>query len=142
MLSKACTYGIRALVYITQKTEEGKRVGSKEIAEHTKVPEPFIAKILQQIKKVGLIESAKGPKGGFYMLEDQLNVTLYKIVETIDGDDLMTSCGLGFEHCSDEKPCPLHNHFKGIKSDLNKMLIETTILDLAKGVEKGEAFLI
>lgn len=141
MFSKACTYGIRALILITQKSNEGKKVGVKEIANDTSTPEPFTAKILQQLSRQGLIQSIKGPRGGFFLDEQQQNNSLYNVVIAIDGDLLMTGCGLGFEECSDERPCPMHGKFKFIRGDINEMLRTTTLKDLSSDVEGGLSFL-
>ncbi|NME66908.1 RrF2 family transcriptional regulator [Flammeovirga aprica] len=141
MFSKACTYGIRALILITQRSNEGKKIGVKEIAEVTSTPEPFTAKILQQLSRQGVIQSIKGPKGGFFLDEEQQNTSIYDVVEAIDGDQLMTGCGLGFLECSDEKPCPMHAKFKSIRASINKMLETTTLKDLSDDVEGGLSFL-
>lgn len=141
MFSKACTYGIRALILIAQKSNEGKKTGVKEIAKETETPEPFTAKILQQLSKQGVIQSIKGPRGGFFVDEKQQKTSLYEIVNAIDGDQLMTGCGLGFLECSDEKPCPMHAKFKSIRADINTMLKSTTLEDLSNDVEGGLSFL-
>ncbi|NLR90292.1 Rrf2 family transcriptional regulator [Flammeovirga sp. SR4] len=141
MLSKACTYGIRALILVTQKSNIGNKIGGKDVAKLTDMPEQFVLKILQQLSKKELIESVKGPRGGFYMKEEQQEVTLYQVVNAIDGDQLMTSCGLGFEECSDLKPCPLHSKYKSIKTELVKMLHNTTIKEMSDDVLEGNSFL-
>ncbi|MBB6459116.1 RrF2 family transcriptional regulator [Flammeovirga kamogawensis] len=141
MFSKACTYGIRAMILITKKSQEGCRIGVKEISKDTDTPEPFVAKILQQLTKLGLIQSNKGPKGGFSISDEQKETTLYTIVKAIDGDTLMTGCGLGFHECSEERPCPMHNKFKSVRAGLNDMLSETTLGELSTDVVDGLSFL-
>lgn len=64
--SKTCEYALRAVFFIAQKSEHGRKVGIREIAASIDSPEPFIAKILQDLSKRGLIQSAKGPTGGFH----------------------------------------------------------------------------
>ena len=57
---------MRAVFFIAQKSVDGRKVGIKEVAAGIDSPEPFIAKILQDLSKRGLIQSTKGPNGGFY----------------------------------------------------------------------------
>ena len=65
MFSKTCEYAIRAVLFIAQKSEDGKRVNIKSIAKNINSPESFIAKILQQLTKRGIVQSVKGPNGVF-----------------------------------------------------------------------------
>ena len=69
MFSKTCEYAIRAMIFIAQKSKDGNKVGIKEIAKGIDSPEHFIAKILQDLGRRGLLQSAKGPNGGFYLDE-------------------------------------------------------------------------
>ena len=109
MFSKTCEYAIRAMIFIAQKTSKGSKVGIKEIAKGIDSPEFFIAKILQDLSKRGLLQSSKGPNGGFYLDETSRKCTVADIVKAIDGDKIFTGCGLGLAECSEERPCPIHH---------------------------------
>jgi len=63
VFSKTCEYATRAVFYIAQSSQEGRKVGIKEIAEKVKSPEPFLVKILQNLCIVGIIQSSNGPHG-------------------------------------------------------------------------------
>ena len=128
MFSKTCEYGIRAMIYISQKSADGKKVGIKEISRAIDSPEHFIAKILQDLSRKQLVMSAKGPNGGFY-LEPGNPVTLADIVKAIDGDKLFVNCGLGLGYCSEEQPCPIHHDFKKIRCDITAMLHNSKLAD-------------
>ena len=67
MFSKTCEYAIRAMIFIAQKSKDGSRVRIKEIAKGIDSPEHFIAKILQDLGKKKLLQSIKGPNGGFFL---------------------------------------------------------------------------
>lgn len=142
MFSKACEYGIRAMMYIVSKTGNGSKAGIKEIARFTDTPEPFIAKVLQVLVRKGIVSSAKGPNGGFYLDSRMSRIALVDIVRAIDGDSLFLSCGLGIKNCSERKPCPIHFEYKGIRDRLTEMLKNNSIQDLANGLAKGETFLL
>ncbi|WP_431211581.1 RrF2 family transcriptional regulator [Puia sp. P3] len=95
MFSKACEYAIRALLFIAQKTCNGSKVGIREIAKGIDSPEHFIAKILQGLSRKGLVQSQKGPSGGFYLDESSLNATLADVVRAVDGDSIFSGCATG-----------------------------------------------
>lgn len=121
MFSKTCQYAIRAVIYISKKSSEGKRVGIKEIAKGIDSPEHFIAKILQELSKKNLVSSLKGPNGGFF-IEEGSDCTIADIVKAIDGEKIFSGCGLGLDYCSETKPCPIHNEFKVVRDELSRVL--------------------
>ncbi|MFW2135904.1 RrF2 family transcriptional regulator [Chryseobacterium sp. TY4] len=141
MFSKTCEYALRALIYITQQTKDGGRIGIKDIASGIDSPEYFIAKILQDLSRKGFVQSAKGPTGGFYLDDISLNRSLADIVKEIDGDKIFTGCALGLKECSETHPCPVHNEFKHIRNNLQKMLNEMKIGDFVNQLEAQKIFL-
>ncbi|MBS1530639.1 MAG: Rrf2 family transcriptional regulator [Bacteroidetes bacterium] len=138
VFSKTCEYAIRAVLFVAHKTASGGRVGIKEIAAGIDSPEPFLAKILQDLSRKGIIQSAKGPTGGFYLDEAALKRPLKDVVEAIDGDAIFTGCALGLKQCSEVNPCPLHNQFKAIRTEINDLLQSTEVgkfnAELASGI--------
>ncbi|GGW22210.1 RrF2 family transcriptional regulator [Arenibacter certesii] len=138
MFSKACEYGIKATIFIAQKSLHKTRVSLKEIAAEINSPEAFTAKILQSLARNGLVDSHKGPTGGFEMNRAKMDtIKLYDIVNAIDGDNIFVGCGLGLKHCDANKPCPVHDKFVGIRENLTQMLKNTTMYELASGLDIG-----
>jgi Rrf2 family protein len=127
IFSKTCEYAIRAVFYIAHKSHHGKKVGIKDIAAGIDSPELYLAKILQDLSRKGLISSSKGPNGGFFIDENALEKPLSEIVEAVDGNGLFYGCGLGLKQCSEFNPCPLHNQFKSIREEISLLLHSTTI---------------
>lgn len=136
MFSKTCEYAIRAMIFIAQKSKGGAKVGIKEIAAGIDSPEFFIAKILQDLSRKGLVQSLKGPSGGFYFEDALPKHTLADVVKAVDGDKLFTGCGLGLKQCSASKPCPIHNQFKSIRQDIYAMLQGSTLGEFNEQLEK------
>ena len=141
MFSKTCEYAIRAVIFIAQKSAFGVSAGIKEIAKGIASPEHFIAKILQGLSRKGLVQSVKGPNGGFYLDENSRKNTLADIVEAIDGDKLFNGCALGLKNCSEKKPCPLHEEFKAIRTQLHQMLQSATVDGFNQELARGISFL-
>ena len=142
IFSKACEYGIRAAVYVTLQSLENRRVGFNEIAEKIDSPIAFTAKILQQLTKNKVIRSVKGPTGGFEIERTDMDtVKLSMIVDAIDGDQIYIGCGLGLKECNAQKPCPLHDKFVDIRTNLRNMLESTSLFELATGLETGLTYL-
>ncbi|MCA4782207.1 Rrf2 family transcriptional regulator [Empedobacter stercoris] len=141
MLSKTCEYAIRAVIYIAQQTKDGNRVGIKDVAKGIDSPEYFIAKILQEMVRKNLLQSTKGPNGGFHLDEKDMKNSLAVIVRHFDGDKIFSGCALGLKRCSEKNPCPLHQQFKEIRNTLKHLLETTTINQLVEKLDSQEVFL-
>lgn len=137
VFSKTCEYAIRAVFFIAHKTADGGRVGIREIATGIDSPEHFLAKILQDLSRKGIIQSIKGPNGGFYIDEGALKRPIKDIVEAIDGNGLFTGCALGIRQCSEVNPCPLHDQFKLIRTEINELLQRTEIGNFNEELKLG-----
>lgn len=143
MFSKACEYGIRAIIYIAMQSLEDRRVKIGDIVEHVGSPEAFTAKILGTLVKQGIVESLTGPYGGFYIDRNKMrSIPVGDIVSAIDGDSIFNGCGLGLSECNSAQPCPMHDKFVKIRAQLKQMLETTTVHDLAMGLRSGKTILM
>lgn len=142
MFSKACEYGLRAVLYISVKSVNGSRLGIAEIAKEIDAPVAFTAKILQTLAREGIISSVKGPNGGFFINPKSKPVPLAAIVKAIDGvDDPLHTCTLGLKECSDKFPCPIHHEIKHYKEHIRKVMRESTVQGLVNNLVNGKTFL-
>lgn len=142
MFSKACEYGIRASIFIAEQSLLDKKVSLKDIAKAIDSPEAYTSKILQQLSRSFIINSDKGPTGGFSMNKQELdNVKLSTVVTAIDGDAIYNGCGLGLKNCNEEMPCPAHGQFKIIRDQLKLMLETTLVKSLTMDFKDGLTFL-
>jgi|SRR5690554_318066 len=141
MLSKSCKYGFRATILLASKMEEGVKLSVKEIADEIDAPQAFTGKVLQILKKHNIINSLKGPYGGFYCDKRHLKIPIIEIVNAIDGLSIFKECILGLHNCSDEHPCPMHNQHMHTKERLINSFERTTIAQLAQGLNEGNSFI-
>ncbi|HEY0899339.1 MAG TPA: Rrf2 family transcriptional regulator [Sphingobacteriaceae bacterium] len=140
MISKACKYAIRAAICVA-KADTGIRLNVKEIAKEIEAPEAFTAKVLQTLNKHRVITSMKGPYGGFYLEDHQKTQPVINIVNAIDGLSIFSECGLGLKQCSEDHPCPMHDHYAAIRKALLMSFQGTSLGDLAGEVNGGKHFI-
>src|SRR5690554_3303940 len=140
MFSRACEYGIRSVLFIAKESQNDKRPNISEIAKAVDSPEPFTAKICQQLARDGIILSKKGPSGGFYLEKDSPLLSI-DIVRSIDGDSIFTGCCFGLSRCSATHPCPMHDQYEAIRSGIKRTSQNTKARDLANKPEEGETYL-
>lgn len=143
MFSKACEYGIKAVIYIATQSLENQRVKIGDVATHTGSPEAFTGKIMSTLPRHQLVNSQTGPYGGFYMAPEKIKQTkVSDIVFAIDGDSVFNGCALGLDECDHHRPCPMHHQFITVRNSLKHLLETTSIYDLAMGLKAGESVLI
>lgn len=138
MFNKETEYAIRGLVYIQVQNLKGKRPGIDEIAPEIEAPRFYIAKILQRMVKLGFIFSQKGKGGGFYFDPDGADLPLIEVINATEGKKVITGCGFGLKHCSEENPCPLHDKYKSIREAIEVLVSTETIQSLASKYQNGK----
>jgi len=142
MLSYTCKTAIKAVIYLASKYESTENAGIKEIAEFINASEHTVGKLLQTLVKQGVINSMKGPTGGFYLSKEQRRLPIIKIVDAIDGKNVFRECGLGLSKCSSSHPCPIHNEYKEARNLIENLFNSNRIADLCEPVNSGLAYLI
>lgn len=141
MISVTARNGIKALVYIAKESIHGRRVSLSEIATAVNAPMPYLGKILQVVTKHKLLSSVKGPGGGFFLTDAQMNESVIELLQLIDEPYWIDGCVLGLAACSNEEPCPVHEYIYPLKKELLKFLTTTSLKDLAEKVDAGKTFL-
>jgi Rrf2 family iron-sulfur cluster assembly transcriptional regulator len=139
MISNTSRYAIRALIYLAIKSDSKKKVGIKKIADDLNIPSPFLGKILQSMAKQKILQSTKGPNGGFFISEASQQVRLIDIIKIIDGDDLFDRCLITNKSCTDmeSNPCALHKHYEPIREEIKSMFSQHSIKSLADEFRAG-----
>lgn len=140
MLSNSSKYAIKGVLYLALNSNESNKIMVRDIFEVVHVPEAYLAKLLQELSRHGIISSVRGPKGGFYVSEDDRKRTLMDIIRVIDGEKRVNSCVMGIRNCDMDNPCVLHKLVGTNKSKFINVLENTTILDLTEGKQDIEEF--
>ena len=140
MLSNTSKYAIRAVIYLALHTTPQKKAGLKEISGELDIPAPFLGKILQMLTRHQILDSSKGPNGGFALKKPAIDISLIEIIEIIDGVDSFDRCLIRTSTCSHEMPCSLHDkvapYRKGLRSTLHTESIANLVSEFRKGNER------
>lgn len=131
ILSRACEWAIRALLYVAAASADGP-IAVREIAQHLEVPTATLAKVVQSLTRHGLLVSQKGPGGGVLLGRSAESVTLLDVVEVIDGPSLRTECVLGVPGCREATVhCPLHDQWRAVREQILDVLDARSLKDLS-----------
>ena len=138
MLSNTCKYGIRALIYMAINAPDGEKIGIKKIADDLTLPGPFLGKILQTVAKKKVLNSYKGPNGGFSFAKDPYEVTFLEIIHILDGEESFDGCFLGLKICDGtpegKEKCPAHVKTQVLRNNIQDVFSSTTIGGMANEI--------
>lgn len=128
MLSQAARYAVRATICLAQ-ADDAPLVG-KEIAARLRAPAHYLAKILQDMTRHGLLLSYRGRGGGFALARSADQIAVLEVVRAIEGPGFGCACFLGLGICDSVNPCALHNEWVAARDPLLAALQDSTIHDL------------
>jgi Rrf2 family transcriptional regulator, nitric oxide-sensitive transcriptional repressor len=117
MISQTTEYALRAVVWLAANPE--KPLTAQQIAEATRVPAGYLAKVLQGLSRAGLLHSQRGLGGGFTLARPASSLTMWEVVQAVDPLKRIKSCPLGFEAHSDQL-CPLHQQLDDAIGQIEK----------------------
>ncbi len=129
IFSKKCELALQAVLFLSAQDKD-KCSNANEISERLNVPKEFVSKVLQALSNDKIVGSKKGKSGGFYLFKEAKDIRLIDIVIAIDGLEIFHKCVLGFEGCTINEPCPVHNKWGKLRDETYKMLSEETLEDL------------
>lgn len=96
-LSEATYLALHGLVHIASKTPD--RVSVREIAKVLNASEAHLSKIFQKLTRAGIVNSVRGPQGGFELSRSPKHVSFLEIIELFEGEIEVTGCPFGKKKC-------------------------------------------
>ena len=132
LISKTSRYALQATTFLAGRYETGESAQAQEIAEEIGVPRNYLAKILHQLARSGVLVSERGRNGGFRLARHPAETPLAVVVEPVEPGLGSRHCLLGRDACSDDDPCPAHADWKRLSEEMDRFLAETTLADLAR----------
>ena len=136
MISQTARYALRIVGFLAD--HQGEWVQAREVAAATGIPANYLSKILNQLRKSGLVRSQKGWGGGFLLRDEMLSAPIVEVVEAIEGRKDDTGCIFALRECDAQNPCPLHGHWERIRGELDAMMRGVRIGDLRSTLVAGD----
>ena len=135
MLSRSCTYGLQAALFLASQ-QDAAYVPIQRISERLGLSFYFLTKVLQHLSHDGLLRSLRGPNGGVALTRAPDRITLKEIIVAIDGPELFKGCVLGLPGCGEQKPCPLHAAWAAERDRLEALFTGTTLAEMADRIDQ------
>jgi len=128
ILSNTSEYALRIMSYMSR---DPKRLYSAaEMVESLNISDKYLRRLMTTLSKAGFIRSIRGRTGGYVFDEKPENIKLSQVVDAVEGMEKYKGCIMGFDHCSDENPCVMHNAWKSVQKEFLKTFEDTSLADL------------
>lgn len=127
MFSQTTEYALRAMSCLALAPNQ--LVPTNTLADMTKVPNNYLAKVLQQLATANLITGRRGVGGGYRLAKPADQINLLDVVRTVGTLNRITTCPLGLSNHGTNL-CPLHRKLDEAAANMIKMLDGVTLQHL------------
>ena len=128
-ITRKSDYGLRAMVELARRFGEAP-VSIGEIAASQGIPDPFLEKIMQELKGAGLIRATHGRGGGYSLRRPPEAISVKEVIEALEGPVALVNCLDASLRCEIERGCPTSAFWAIINERFERALGETTLRDL------------
>lgn len=91
ILGAKARYAVMAMVDLASR-RSSQPVSLSDLAEKQQIPLPYLEQIFAKLRKAELVESTRGPKGGYVLSKSFSDIDIASIVEAVDEPLKMTRC--------------------------------------------------
>ncbi len=127
MLSQTVEYALRAVVYLAMHSPEPQTTAA--IAEATKVPTAYLAKVLQGLRAKDIVKLQRGLRGGVSLAREPDQITILDVVNAVDPVQRITHCPLDLK-AHGVKLCALHFRMDQALQSMELAFRSTTLAEL------------
>ena len=131
-------YGLQILIDLATHDPEKPRM-LKDIAESQQISEKYISRLVIDLRRAGLIRSVRGVKGGFHLAKLPEEITLLKVLETMEGPVSVVECVKSPEKCKRQMLCPARSIWKKLNDDIRGLTSKITLDDILNAYRRQDA---
>ena len=107
-ITRQADYAARAVLQLAQGGNNGP-VSTSYVAKEQNIPTAFLPKIITQLSIAGILQTARGARGGIKLAREPKNITLLDVIEAIDGPMKLNVCVHRDGACVLEDNCPIQS---------------------------------
>ncbi len=137
MFSQTAEYALRSMSVLASKSP--KVVTTLDLADATKVPPAYLSKVLQSLRKAGIVQSQRGIGGGVSLAKDAADITILEIINAVDPIRRITECPIGLA-AHGVSLCPMHSRLDAALATVEDALRGFNLADiLAEDISRERA---
>lgn len=135
MISTKGDYGMRAAIDLARNFATGEPIQVKDIAERQDIPKDYLSLIMVDLRKAGIVESVRGPRGGYRLTRTPAEISMGEVLEILEGPIQLLGCAStvpqAVEHrCSQHLGCSMRNVWSYLTETIAGVLFQTTLEQL------------
>ena len=140
MFSTKAEYGVRVMAHLAAHEGDGP-ISLAQIAEAEGLPLAYLEHLAARLRRAELVESRRGPRGGYTLARDAKGITMAEVVRALEGEiapiECITASADGALTCVREgqpghEPCPTKLLWTRVQGSIVRTLTDMTLADLAR----------
>jgi Rrf2 family protein len=130
-ISAKTDYAIRATIELASAGSTGS-LTAHAISEAQQIPLRFLLNILADLRRVGVVDSRRGPSGGWWLSRPAEAITVADVIRAVDGP-MTEITGARPGQPTSDGPAAVAHLWLTVRDEIRHILEQTTIADLAAG---------
>lgn len=124
-LTTKSRYAVTAMLDIAYY-DRGNPISLPEIAERQGISLSYLEQLFSRLKKSGLVDSIKGPGGGYKLSKNANDIVISEVIKAVDESVETTACN-GKANCHNNQQCLSHNLWEDLGAEINNFLSDVTL---------------
>ena len=124
-LTTKSRYAVTAMLDIAYH-DKGNPISLPEIADRQNISLSYLEQLFSRLKRSGLVESIKGPGGGYMLSKDADEIVISEVIQAVDEDLETTACN-GKSNCHNNHQCISHNLWQDLGAEIKNFLSDITL---------------
>ena len=124
-LTTKSRYAVTAMLDIASHNT-GSPISLPEISHRQNITLSYLEQLFSRLKKSGLVDSIKGPGGGYILSKDANEIVISEVIQAVDEDLETTACN-GKSNCHNNHQCISHNLWQDLGTEINNFLSDITL---------------
>jgi Rrf2 family iron-sulfur cluster assembly transcriptional regulator len=130
-LSNKAQYAVRAMVRLSLESPDAP-VSSKTLADLEGISLTFLEQILAKLRRGKIVESVRGPGGGFVLARSADTIRVDEIIESVEEPLMPVACMDEKGICQCEELCDTHRVWAGLGHRIKNFLASITLAELTR----------
>lgn len=127
MISQTVEYALRAVVHLASEAPAGRT--TDQVASATRVPRAYLSKVLQSLRRAGLVHSQRGIGGGMTLTKSPAELTILEVVNAVEPIQRIKTCPLELA-AHGVHLCPLHRRLDNALALFEDAFQHTTLAEV------------
>lgn len=127
-ISKLTDYATVILAALAEQPDE--LLSAAGLAERTGLGAPTVSKLLKELQRAGLVNSARGARGGYQLARAPAEISAAHIIDAVEGPVALTECATANSQCGIEKNCQVGHSWQRISLAIRRSLQEVQLTTL------------